>query len=45
MAGFGIDLERCDPELREAVFLELREAGREERTAVRLARLKGRLGG
>lgn len=41
--GGGIDLERCDPEIREAVFDVLRKQDAEARHEARLAKLRGRL--
>ena len=47
MAGFGIDLEHCDPEIREAFFeavlresQHLRRVGERDRHAARIATLK-----
>lgn len=44
MAGFGVDLEHCDVEIREAVFELLEQRGRGDRHASRIAGLKQKLG-
>ena len=51
MAGFGIDLEHCDPEIREAFFeavlresQQFRRVGEEQRHQGRLATLKRMMG-
>ena len=40
-AGFGIDLATCDPEIREALYEELRGQGRQDRHAARMEKLRG----
>jgi len=51
VAGFGIDLTSCDPEIREAFFeaalresAQLRRVGEEQRHQGRLATLKRMMG-
>jgi len=40
-AGFGLDLERCDPDVFAALVDELEEQARRERHEARLERLRG----
>ena len=44
MAGFGVDLEHCDVEIREALFELLEQQSRGDRHASRIGKLKRKLG-
>jgi hypothetical protein len=44
VAGFGIDLESCDPEIREAFFEALTRHGAGDRHAARMAKLRKAMG-
>lgn len=44
MAGFGIDLATCDPEIREAFFEALTRQGAGDRHAARMAKLRKAMG-
>ncbi len=44
MAGFGIDLATCDPEIREAFFEALTRRGASGRHEARMSRLRAMRG-
>jgi hypothetical protein len=44
MAGFGVDLEHCDVEIREALFELVERRAKHDGHASRIAGLKKKLG-